>query len=624
MSNIAVREKLSFSRGEANPIVGAVSSVTYIGIEGGGTKTIALVATSGGEVVARSELGPGNLRLLSDGQLRQLFRRITESCAQPAAVGIGLAGTRDAADLRRVRAAAESVWEDVPLAITHDLAIALAAAETTLADKILVLSGTGSCCYGETADRTVKVGGWGHLLGDRGSGYDIAISALRELIYCYDREQKWALLGQRVLRSLLLNKPDDLIAWIQIATKSEVASLAPVVFEAESDPIAKQILSAAGESLARDAIICAGRLGHNDAKGEPVAFVLAGSVFLKQPSFARTVGRIIKAKSPGAVVAPLQREAAWGAIELARRAAAANKAAQIDAPLQATSAYYVPEFIPATSPTEQRNSNSTRFHEFSTTKMVDVMLDAESETVPALRQERRQILRAVDFAAETLKRGGRILYVGAGTSGRLGVLDASECPPTFRASPDMIQGIIAGGQRALWQAVEGAEDDAEAGASALRSRSVSPKDLVIGIAASGRTPFVWGALGWAQAIGAKTVLLCFNPSLKIKKEHRPDVVIAPNLGPEILTGSTRLKSGTATKIVLNMISTIAMVRMGKVIGNLMVDLNPSNVKLRDRAIRILRELTGCTPEAAEAALEENHWVVKNAWADLAKRKRKSA
>jgi N-acetylmuramic acid 6-phosphate etherase len=182
----------------------------------------------------------------------------------------------------------------------------------------------------------------------------------------------------------------------------------------------------------------------------------------------------------------------------------------------------------------------------------------------------------------------------------------------------MIQGIMAGGQRALWQAVEGAEDDAGAGASALRFRELQPRDLVIGIAASGRTPFVWGALGLARMIGAKSILLCFNPSLKIERAHRPDLVIAPDLGPEILTGSTRLKSGTATKLMLNMISTIAMVRMGKVISNLMVDLNPSNVKLRDRAVRIVRELTGCSAERARAALERNGWVVKSAWAELRK------
>lgn len=251
--------------------------------------------------------------------------------------------------------------------------------------------------------------------------------------------------------------------------------------------------------------------------------------------------------------------------------------------------------------------------------MIELMLAAEKEVIPAILKERAQIIRGVEMAAKTLLKGGRIFYVGAGTSGRLGVLDASECPPTFRASPEMIQGIIAGGQRALWQAVEGAEDDADAGANALRFRALHPWDLVIGIAASGRTPFVWGALGFARSNRTPTILLTFNPALKIEKRHQPNLRISPNLGPEILTGSTRLKCGTATKLILNMISTIAMVRLGKVIGNLMVDLNPSNVKLRDRAIRIVQELTGASRDRAQAALEKNGWVVRAAWADIKRR-----
>ena len=590
-----------------------------IGIEGGGTKTIAIVASSGGGVTTRLELGPGNVRLLSDEQLRDLFQAIAQLCPNPAAVGIGMAGARDDSDRRRIRSAAEGVWGKVPLAITHDLAIALAAVAADMDTKVLVLSGTGSCCYGESSGETEKVGGWGHLLGDRGSGYDIAISALREVSYEFDRRGSLSVLGQDILRSLALNEPNDLIRWVQSASKAEIAAVAPIVFANARDPIANEILTRAAETLATDAVICASRLS---LKSHPAAFVLSGSVLLKQPAFAAQIGELIEREFPAARVIPLSREAAWGAIELARKRL--DKASLSSSPPNATAAvqalYYVPEFTPSESPTEQRNPKSMRFHELSTEHMVDLMLDAEAECVPAIRQERKPILEVVEFAAETLKEGGRIFYVGAGTSGRLGILDASECPPTFRANPEMIQGIIAGGQRAIWQAVEGAEDDAPSGARALAHRSLTPKDLVIGIAASGRTPFVWGALGFARRVGAKSVLLCLNPSLKIQPEHRPDVVIAPNLGPEILTGSTRLKSGTATKIILNMISTIAMVRLGKVIGNLMVDLNPSNVKLRDRAIRIVRELTGCTAEAAKAALDQNGWVVKKAWAQLQQRR----
>jgi N-acetylmuramic acid 6-phosphate etherase len=182
-----------------------------------------------------------------------------------------------------------------------------------------------------------------------------------------------------------------------------------------------------------------------------------------------------------------------------------------------------------------------------------------------------------------------------------------------------VQGIIAGGQTAIWQAVEGAEDSPEAGARAIIHRGVKRGDVVVGIAASGRTPFVWGALREAKRRGARTILLCFNPALVIAKADRPALVIAPKIGPEILTGSTRLKSGTATKLVLNIFTTLTMVRLGKVLGNLMVDVKASNVKLRDRAVRIVRELTGVDYATAEQALVKADWKIKDACRCLGRR-----
>lgn len=243
---------------------------------------------------------------------------------------------------------------------------------------------------------------------------------------------------------------------------------------------------------------------------------------------------------------------------------------------------------------------------------IRLMIAEEEAVVVALESQVPAIEKAIRLAARALREGGRLFYVGAGTSGRLGVLDASECPPTFRAPPDQVQGIIAGGRRALWSAVEGAEDDWAAGMNAVRHRGVRRGDVVLGIAASGRTPFVWGALEAARQAGATTMLLSFNPRMAFRPGHRPDVWICPETGPEILTGSTRLKAGTATKLVLNMISTLAMVRLGKVAGNLMIDLDPGNRKLRDRAVRIVRELTGAKEEEAVAALEQAGWVVRRA------------
>lgn len=229
------------------------------------------------------------------------------------------------------------------------------------------------------------------------------------------------------------------------------------------------------------------------------------------------------------------------------------------------------------------------------------LINAEDATVAgAVEREIPQIARAVQRAAASFRAGGRLLYVGAGTSGRLGVLDAAECPPTFGVSPQMVQGLIAGGSGAMFRAVEGAEDDPDLGAAAIIEADVSERDTVVGISASGQAPFVLGALRQAVKRGAATVALTNNRPSEV--EAIAAVTIAVVVGPEILAGSTRLKSGTAQKMVLNMISTGAMIEIGKTYGNLMVDVQATNRKLQARAVRIVRQVTGATPERAEAAL----------------------
>jgi N-acetylmuramic acid 6-phosphate etherase len=264
------------------------------------------------------------------------------------------------------------------------------------------------------------------------------------------------------------------------------------------------------------------------------------------------------------------------------------------------------------SPTEQRNPRSRNLDRMSVAAAVELMLSEEANVTRALLAKKVLLARAVTMVARAFRRGGRLFYIGAGTSGRLGVLDASECPPTFRVAPTLVQGIIAGGDVALRHAVEGAEDDAPAGAYEIKSRGVGKRDVVVGLAASGSTKFVWGALGEAKRRGAATMLVCFNPYLVIPPALRPNLVLAPDLGPEVLTGSTRLKAGTATKLILNLLTTLAMVRIGKVASNLMVDVNASNAKLRQRVVRIVRELTGADELAATQALEKSNWMVRAA------------
>lgn len=229
------------------------------------------------------------------------------------------------------------------------------------------------------------------------------------------------------------------------------------------------------------------------------------------------------------------------------------------------------------------------------------LINAEDATVAAaVGREIPQIARAVQRAAASLRAGGRLFYVGAGTSGRLGVLDAAECPPTFGVSSQMVQGLIAGGSGAMFRAVEGAEDDPDLGAAAIIEADVNERDTVVGISASGQAPFVLGALRQAVKRGAATVALTNNRPSEMEKVAA--VTIAPVVGPEILAGSTRLKSGTAQKMVLNMISTGAMIEIGKTYGNLMVDVQTTNRKLQARAVRIVRQVTGASPERIEAAL----------------------
>jgi N-acetylmuramic acid 6-phosphate etherase len=270
-------------------------------------------------------------------------------------------------------------------------------------------------------------------------------------------------------------------------------------------------------------------------------------------------------------------------------------------------------------PTEQRNPRSLKLDKLSVSDAVELMLSEEAKVTRALLGKRVLLAKAVNAVARTFRRGGRLFYVGAGTSGRLGVLDASECPPTFRTDPSMVQGILAGGDAALRRAVEGAEDDTRAGAEEMKSRRVGSKDMVVGIAASGTTPYVWGALLEAKHRQATTMLVCFNPHLAIPKVMLPDMVIATDLGPEVLTGSTRLKAGTATKLVLNLLTTLAMVRVGKVMSNLMVDVQPTNEKLRARAVRIVRDLTGADEQTAGQALHESQWVIRKAYRRLHRR-----
>jgi N-acetylmuramic acid 6-phosphate etherase len=550
--------------------------VFVLGIEGGGTKTIALLADARGRILKRTQLGPLNLKLTSDRQILAVLRKF-----KPTRAAICLSGCRTDADRQRVCQLARCAWPKAAIFAGSDLDSGFSAAFGAGGAGIFVVSGTGSCVFGRNArGQTARAGGWGHLLGDHGSAYWIALTGLRNAIRDYDRRGH---VNQAILRRLCLNSYDQLVDWIQQAGKDEIASLASEFVDDDAG-----LMLQAASFLAQDCHAVAQKLGLDKPH-----VVLGGGVLRHHRKLAILVGNRVRTMLPGAKVNVLRRDTAVGALILAGVA-----------PQAVSSENRETESLPAT---ELRNPRTTDLHKRNVSRLIDTMLNEEARVIPALRANKRAITRAINTIIAAFKRGGRLFYVGAGTSGRLGVLDASECPPTFSTDPEMVQAMIAGGAPALHSAVEAAEDDPFAGAEAIRNRGVGRRDVVVGIAASGSTPFVVGALDEAKRCGTKTFLLCFS-----KPSRAPHELLFFNTGPEVITGSTRLKAGTATKLVLNMLTTISMIRLGKVVSNLMVDVKPTNEKLRARACRIVATLRGCSEKEARHRLVRARWNVKRA------------
>lgn len=258
--------------------------------------------------------------------------------------------------------------------------------------------------------------------------------------------------------------------------------------------------------------------------------------------------------------------------------------------------------------TESRNQNTLDIDKVSTIEMVKKINEEDKKVAEAVEKELPQIAEAIDGIVERLKKGGRLIYIGAGTSGRLGILDASECPPTYGVSEELVQGIIAGGQEAIFRAQEGAEDSKELAINDLKEKNLRELDVVVGLAASGRTPYVIGGLEYSNEIGALTVSVTCNANSAVANTAK--IAISPVVGPEVVTGSTRLKSGTAQKLVLNMLSTGSMIKLGKVYGNLMVDVQSTNEKLVERAKKIVSEATGVDTDIAAEYLSETKSNVK--------------
>jgi N-acetylmuramic acid 6-phosphate etherase len=587
-----------------------------LGVEGGGTKTAwVLVEPVAGigdpawefHVIDQGKLPPSNFRLTTPERLRVIFAELPK---QIDCAGVFLAGCAAEEDRCSLKQICLEIWPNAKIVTGSDRDSGLAAA-LDHGDGIVVNAGSGSSVTGRRGERLERAGGWGHILGDAGGGYFLSIQALRLILREHDLHRGEIRFAAKILHALSLNNLDELVRWVQTADKMDIAMLAPVVFEAANEGDARmmeiieegaRVLCEYTESVASGLHLLAPKVA------------LIGGLFYRDSIYTHAFRRRLKKNLPDARVAVAERApelgAAWLASELCDHAAVRPKLSETEIDSLAAAL------------TEQRNPRSENLEKMSGRELVQVFVEEEKFVQEALRAAAAELTRAIEIVAESLRNGGRLFYVGAGSSGRIGVLDASEIPPTFGAPRELVQGVIAGGMTALSRSAEGAEDDETAGALAVDERRIKNPDVVIGISASGRTPFVLGALARAKQLSAKTILLTCNPDCS----HRPtagsgdgpqgrgysdlDLVITLAVGPEILTGSTRLKAGTATKVALNMISTGAMIALGKVRGNLMVDLHTTSTKLRDRAVRLVAELTECDYSSAREKLEASGWNLR--------------
>lgn len=559
----------------------------FIGIDGGGSSTKFALVDSDLKVLSQLERGGSNPNVvglataqatLQDG-VQALLSAAQLSLRDVRGIGAGLAGLDRPADHARFQALFGALFPNVPVTLDND-AVPVLYAASGRAFGIVTISGTGMIALGIDADgRRARSGGWGHF-ADRGSGYMIARDALHALFNAYDRGEDSAL-GAAMLARLGLSTPLELVDWLYAPERrvNEVAMLAEEVVRAAEagDLSAVRILCEAAQALADATIVVAQRLQFGE---QPFPVVLAGSLFAHANVLREFFAHALQSQLPRASLAQATHSAAIGAAMMCMAAQGVSFPA-LASPVQHSTR------LPMRRATERRHPLTYGAHRRPTLDFLTAM-NIEDSRVPHLMQPVLPALAAlIEAIAARFRQGGRLIYVGAGTSGRLAVLDAAECVPTFGTTPEQVVAILAGGLPALTLAVEGAEDDRAAGGNAIIALDVGVLDSVIGIAASGGTPFVIGALEAANALGALTGCLVNAVESPIAALAMHPICVAT--GAEVLMGSTRLKAGTAQKLALNMLSTGVMLRAGRIYENLMTDMRAANLKLRERAAVIVAE-----------------------------------
>lgn len=585
-----------------------------LAFEGGGTRTVAGLYDAQGALLCEAEGGPCNPVAYgfdaSAGELVRLGRRLIDEAkaARPdqpepeITVAAGVAGAVDMAIRRQMAMALCIALPAIRAVVTEDLHPMLHANARDGAG-VLVIAGTGANVLGQApGGASAQAGGRGSAFGDEGSAYQIALLALRHAARAVDGLGPETLLTRALPEAAGLDAFPDLTPWANAASKRQLANLARTVDHcaAEGDIVAQACIEDQARRLAQHVLAVQQRLDLHESA--PV--FLNGGLFEHSARYREAFDNALEAYTGMRPCFPERRghHAAAALADLDEPPEWLAEVTQEDT-LQARGEWALPA-------TEAAHADGARLDALDARAIVEVMGREDARAVAAADARADALAELIEQAAATLRGNGRIVYIGAGTSGRLGALDAAECPPTFGVAPDRVIALVAGGDAALRASVEGAEDDAEAAVRDVAALNLGPADLAIGIAASGETPYVLAGLDAAGKAGAPTVLLCCNPRVT----RGADAVIALDTGPEIIAGSTRLKAGTATKIALNRISTGAFVRAGYVRQGRMIRMQPRNAKLKRRAVRIVAELAGVAEARAEALLENANWNIEAALA----------
>ncbi|NVK26158.1 MAG: N-acetylmuramic acid 6-phosphate etherase [Gammaproteobacteria bacterium] len=569
-----------------------------LGIDGGGTKTVGRIENI--ETGERFEQKAGASSLTYDFEgacvtLMQIIESLmakAECKANEIAVVMGLAGAGNQSQVARLKRRLSMPF--VFLHVYNDARTSLYGANQGKPVAMVAL-GTGS--VGAMLDQQQQehyVGGWGFPIGDEGGGAKLGFMTIKVLLKELDTLYKPVSQLAITLMNELGPERDDLLNWLRNASPAAYARLAKLVFKlAPSCSAARSVVQQHAKDV--EELILLAR------KEQNIPVVLMGG--LAAPTYEYLQEDI-------QAICDLQQGLSLeGACFLAKQLLEEP----IDTSTQGSHEEENKVKIALLSQlnnmvSEERNPNTMQIDLMATEEVLSAINEEDRNVPLAIEKCITPIAKAVDIIVDAFKQGGRLIYIGAGTSGRLGILDAVECPPTFGVSSKQVVGIIAGGNQAIYKAVEGAEDDPELGKQDLIDNAFTNKDVLVGLAASGRTPYVLGALEYARSLGANTVSVACNPGSII--EQYADINICPVVGPEVLTGSTRLKSGSAQKQVLNMLTTASMIRSGKSFENLMVDVNASNKKLYARAIRIVMQATNCDRIVAEEALQKTQFKAK--------------